>query len=153
MNTYINILLIPWIVFWVAVSISRRPGCMLGILTCAFVPLAYYRHRKTVYDVFGGALVTGFSVAMLAGVSETWMLPVSYLVFGLMWLSSCPGKRIPLTAYYSMNSYGGEGALKNGLFVKKNRILTVLWGILYVITAVFSWFLMRSAVSLSLIHI
>ncbi len=146
-NTDMNILLIPWIVFWVAVSISRQPGCIIGILTCALVPLAYYRHRKTVYDVFGGALVTGFSVAMLAGVSETWMLPVSYLVFGLMWLSSCPGKRIPLTAHYSMNSYGGEGALKNGLFVKTNRILTVLWGILYAITAVCSWFLMRSAVS------
>lgn len=146
-NTDMNIMLIPWIVFWVAVSISRQPGCLLGILTCALVPLVYYRHRKTVYDVFSGALVTGFSVVVLAGVPETWMLPVSYLAFGLMWLSSCPGKRIPLTAHYSMNSYGGEDALKNGLFVKTNRILTALWGILYVITAVFSWFLMRSAVS------
>ncbi len=146
-NTDMNIMLIPWIVLWVAASISKQPGCLLAVAASALVPLAYYRHRKTVYDVFGGALVTGFSVAMLAGVSETWMLPVSYLAFGLMWLSSCPGKRIPLTAHYSMNSYGGEDALKNGLFVKTNRILTVLWGILYVITAVFSWFLMRSAVS------
>lgn len=46
-----------------------------------------------------------------------------------------------------MNSYGGEDALKNALFIKTNRILTMLWGILYLATAVFSWFLMQSPVS------
>lgn len=146
-NTDMNIMLIPWIVFWVAVSISRQPGCLLSVAACALVPLVYYRHRKTWYDVLSGALVTGFSVAMLAGASEKLMLPVSYLAFGMMWLASCPGKCIPLTAHYSMNSYGGEDALKNALFIKTNRILTLLWGILYLATAVFSWFLMRSAVS------
>lgn len=146
-NTDMNIMLIPWIVFWVAVSISRQPGCLLSVAACALVPLVYYRHRKTWYDVLSGALVTGFSVAMLAGASEKLMLPVSYLAFGVMWLASCPGKCIPLTAHYSMNSYGGEDALKNALFIKTNRILTMLWGILYLATAVFSWFLMRSAVS------
>ena len=146
-NTDMNIMLIPWIVFWVAVSVSRQPGCFLSIVTCALVPLIYYRHKKTVYDVFSGALVTFFSVVMLAGASEKMMLPVSYLFFGVMWLASCPGNRIPLTAHYSMNSYGGEDALQNLLFVKTNRILTMLWGILYLITAVFSWFLMRSPVS------
>ena len=146
-NTDMNIMLIPWIVFWVAVSISRQPGCLLSVAACALVPLVYYRHRKTWYDVLSGALVTGFSVAMLAGASEKLMLPVSYLAFGVMWLASCPGKCIPLTAHYSMNSYGGEDALKNALFIKTNRILTLLWGILYLATAVFSWFLMRSAVS------
>lgn len=146
-NTDMNIMLIPWIVFWVAVSISRQPGCLLSVAACALVPLVYYGHRKTWYDVLSGALVTGFSVAMLAGASEKLMLPVSYLAFGVMWLASCPGKCIPLTAHYSMNSYGGEDALKNALFIKTNRILTLLWGILYLATAVFSWFLMRSAVS------
>lgn len=146
-NTDMNIMLIPWIVFWVAVSISRQPGCLLSVAACALVPLVYYRHRKTLYDVLSGALVTGFSVVMLAGVSEKLMLPVSYLAFGVMWLASCPGKRIPLTAHYSKNSYGGEDALKNALFIKTNRILTMLWGILYLATAVFSWFLMRSPVS------
>lgn len=146
-NSDMNIMLIPWIVFWVAVSISRQPGCLLSVAACALVSLVYYRHRKTLYDVLSGALVTGFSVMILAGVSEKLMLPVSYLAFGVMWLASCPGKRIPLTAHYSMNSYGGEDALKNALFIKTNRILTLLWGILYLATAVFSWFLMRSAVS------
>ncbi len=37
--------------------------------------------------------------------------------------------------------------MNNSLFVKTNRILTMLWGILYLVTAMISWFLMRSAVS------
>lgn len=146
-DTDMNILLIPWIVFWVAVSVNRQIGCLAVILACALVPLVYYRHRKTIYDVLGGALVQGFSVAILAGASENNMLPLSYLAFGVMWMISCPGKGIPLTAHYSMNGYGGEDALKNRLFVRTNRILTMLWGILYLATAVFSWFLMRSDLS------
>lgn len=146
-NTDMNSMLIPWIVFWVAVSISRQPGCLISIAACALVPLLYYRHKKTVYDVLSGALVTGACVFMLAGASEKWMLPFSYLAFGVMWLVSCFGALTPLTAHYSMNGYGGKAALQNALFVKTNRILTMLWGILYLVTAVFSWFLMRSPVS------
>ena len=146
-NTDMNIMLIPWIVFWVAVSISRQPGCLLSLAVCALVPLVYYRHKKTVYDVVSGALVTGFCLAMLAGASEKIMLPVSYLAFGAMWLVSCFDRLIPLTAHYSMNGYGGEDALQNALFIKTNRILTMLWGMLYLITTVISWFLMRSSVS------
>lgn len=146
-NTDMNIMLIPWIVFWVAASISKQPGCLLSIAVCALVPLVYYRHKKTVYDVLSGALVTGICVVMLAGASEKLVLPFSYLAFGVMWLVSCVGGLTPLTAHYSMNGYGGEDALKNALFIKTNRILTMLWGMLYVITTVISWFLMRSQVS------
>ena len=46
-----------------------------------------------------------------------------------------------------MNSYGGEEALQNVLFLKTNHILTMLWGILYLFTSVFTWFLMRTPVS------
>ena len=146
-NTDMNIMLIPWIVLWVAVSISKQPGCLLAVAASALMPLVYYRHKKTLYDVLSGALVTGFSVVMLAGANEKIMLPVSYLAFGMMWLASCFCGLIPLTAHYSKNSYGGDDALDNSLFVKTNRILTMLWGILYLVTAMISWFLMRSAVS------
>lgn len=146
-NEDMNITLIPWIVLWVAASVSKQPGCLLTLAVCALVPLVYYRHKKTLYDVLSGALVTGFSVVMLAGADEKIMLPGSYLAFGVMWLASCLGGLIPLTAHYSKNGYGGDDALKNALFVRTNRILTMLWGILYLLTAMISWFLMRSAVS------
>ncbi len=146
-NTNMNILLIPWIVLWIIPAIHKQWGCLISIGICALVPLIFYRNRKTMYDVLTNVLVTGIAIVMLAGVTEKWMLPLSYLSFGSMWLVSCFGKRVPLTAHYSMNSYGGEEALQNVLFLKTNHILTMLWSILYLFTSVFTWFLMRTPVS------
>lgn len=145
-NTNMNIMLIPWIVLWIAPGIHRQGGSLISILACALVPLIFCGNRKTMYDILTNTLVTGFSVMMLAGCSEKWMLPLSYLSFGAMWLVSCFAK-VPLTAHYSMNSYGGEEALQNALFLKTNRILTMLWGVLYLFTSVFTWLLMRTPVS------
>lgn len=140
-----NYMLLPWIVLWVAAAIHKQWGCLISIGVCGLIPLFFYRNRKTVYDILSGTLVIGFCVTMLAGASETWMLPLSYLAFGAMWLASCLGKRIPLTAHYSMNGYGGEKALRNALFLKTNRILTALWGVLYLLTSIFTWFLLQTA--------
>ena len=145
-NTNMNIMLIPWIVLWVAPAIHKQWGCLITLGVCALVPLFYYRNRKTFYDILTNTLVTGISVIMLAGGSEKWLLPLSYLSFGFMWAVSCFGK-VPLTANYSMNNYGGEDALQNALFLKTNRILTMLWGVLYLVTSIFTWFLMRTPIS------
>ena len=145
-NTNMNIMLIPWIVLWVAPAIHKQWGCLISIGICALIPLIFYRNKKTVYDILSNALVTSFSVTMLDGYSEKWMLPLSYLSFAVMWLVSCCGK-VPLTAHYSTNSYGGEDALQNALFLKTNRILTMAWGVLYLFTSVFTWLLMRTSIS------
>ena len=42
---------------------------------------------------------------------------------------------------WSFHKFGGDGALKNLLFVKTNYILTAAWGILYVLTAGWTWVL------------
>ena len=58
-----------------------------------------------------------------------------------MWsISAC--LKIPLSAEYSMNDYGGEKALKNPMFITTNRILTAAWGILYLVTSVWTYFIM-----------
>ena len=145
-KTNMSRMLIPWIVLWIAPAINKQWGCLISLAICALVPLLFYRNQKTVYDVLTDAWVTGSCVIMLAGGSEKWMLPLSYLAFGTMWLVSCR-RKIPLTAHYSMNHYGGRDALQNPLFLKTNRILTMLWGILYLFTSVFTWFLMRTAVA------
>ena len=46
-----------------------------------------------------------------------------------------------------MNSYNGESALENPLFICTNRILTLAWGILYVITSIWTFFLMGTPIS------
>ena len=38
-----------------------------------------------------------------------------------------------------MNAYEGEKALSNPLFLKTNRILTLLWGVLYLITPLWTY--------------
>jgi hypothetical protein len=76
--------------------------------------------------------VTGLSIAVLLDASVRWMLPVSYFLFGGMWCLSCL-LTVPLTAHYSMNDYNGEEALRNPIFMKTNRILTLMWGVLYLL--------------------
>jgi len=139
--TNMNIMLIPWIVFWVAASIHSFYGSLISIASCALVPLVYFKNRKTVYDVLSAALVTAFSGALLLGAGVRTVVPLSYLAFGVMWSVSCLGK-VPLTAHYSMNDYNGEEALKNPLFMKTNRILTVCWGVLYLLTPIWTYFLL-----------
>ncbi len=144
-ETNMNIMLIPWMAFWIFVGINREIGSLVSIGACVLVPLFYYQHKKTVYDVVSAALAAGFSMAALLGADERIVLPLSYLSFGMMWTVSCFNK-IPLTAHYSMNAYHGEDALRNPLFVKTNWILTLLWGILYLLTPVWTWFLMGTGV-------
>ena len=82
----------------------------------------------------------------LLGYDINILLPISYLGFGLMWSISCLNK-IPLTAYYSANDYNGESAFHNPLFIKTNRILTFMWGILYVLTSIMTFFVMKTSLS------
>ncbi len=143
--TTLNILLIPWIVFWAGVSIHSFWGSIAALNACALVPLWFYRNQKTIYDAVSCALVTGLSLAALTGAPIRLMIPLAYLAFGVMWTVSCFFK-IPLTAHYSMNDYGGEKALENPLFVKTNRILTFAWGILYLVTPIWTYFILGTGI-------
>ncbi len=143
--TSLNILLIPWIVFWAGASIHSFWGSLASLAACVLVPLVFYRNRKTFYDVLSAGLVTCFSVAALLGASIRWIVPLAYLTFGIMWTVSCFCK-IPLTAHYSMNDYDGESALSNPLFMKTNRILTLAWGILYLLTPIWTYFILGTGI-------
>ena len=96
--------------------------------------------------MLSGVLVTVFSIAAIMGISGRIVVPLSYLSFGIMWTATCFGK-IPLTAHYSMNHYNGEDALKNPLFIKTNWILTLLWGILYLITPVWTYLILGTDIA------
>jgi len=139
--TNLNILLIPWIVFWAGASIHYYWGSLASIITCVLVPLIFYKNKKTVYDVFSNGLVTCFSTAVLLGAPIRMAIPLAYLAFGIMWTATC-FVRIPLTAHYSINDYGGESALSNPVFIKTNRLLTLAWGVLYLITPIWTYFIL-----------
>lgn len=144
-STNMAILLIPWTVFWVGASIHSFWGSLASIGACVLTPLVFFQNQKTFYDVLSGALVTCFSLAVLLGAPMRWVAPGSYLAFGLMWTVSC-FRKIPLTAHYSMNDYGKESALANPLFVKTNRILTLAWGILYLLTPIWTYYLLSTGI-------
>ena len=142
-KTNMLLLLIPWIVFWVVASIDGFWGSLISVTVCVLLPVLMHWTKATLYDQVSGLGVGACSVALLAGASPNLVIPVSYLLFGLMWTVSCFLK-VPLTAHYSKNSYNGEAALRNPIFMRTNRILTAAWGVLDLVTPIWTYFIMQT---------
>ena len=142
-KTNMMLLLIPWIVFWIAASIDSFWGSLVSVAVCVLLPVLMHRAKVTLYDQVSALGVGACSVALLAGAPPILVIPASYLLFGLIWTLSCFTK-VPLTAHYSKNSYNGDAALRNPIFMRTNRILTAAWGILYLITPVWTYFIMQT---------
>ena len=138
-------MLAAWITFWVAVSINANIGAMITMAVCASLPLIMAIAKKTlnIYDKISICTVSLLSVfAMQSGMS-TVAIVAGYLCFGLMWLLSCFTKE-PVCAAYVKYHYNGEDALNNPIFMKTNYILAAGWGILYILIAIWSWFLLKA---------
>lgn len=136
-------MLIPWIAFWIAVSINPAPGAVIALTVAAAIPLLMRNHKLVIWD-----RLSIFAVAILsaaANITGNGDIPTNagYLIFGLFWLISCLTKE-PLCAAYVKYNYGGESARQNPLFMRTNYILAAAWGLLYVLTAAWT-FLFRSA--------
>lgn len=136
-------MLIPWITFWVAVSINPAPGAVIALTVAAAIPLLMRNHKLVIWDRLSIFAVAFLSAA--ANITGNGDIPTNagYLIFGLFWLISCLTKE-PLCAEYVKYSYGGESARQNPLFMRTNYILAAAWGLLYVLTAAWT-FLFRSA--------
>lgn len=136
-------MLIPWITFWIAVSIHPKVGAVITLLVVATVPFIMRKHKFVIWDQLSMAAVAILSAA--ANITGNGVLPtnIGYLVFGLFWLLSCLTKE-PLCAAYVKYNYGGENAHQNPLFMKTNYILATAWGTLYVLTAIWT-FLFKKA--------
>ena len=142
-KTNMLLLLIPWIVFWVAAAIDSFWGSLVSIAVCVLLPVLMRRTRATVYDQISALAVAACSIALLTGAHPALVIPASYFLFGAMWTATCFAE-VPLTAHYSKNSYNGEAALRNPIFMRTNRILTAAWGVLYLITPIWTYFIMQT---------
>lgn len=142
-RTNMMLLLVPWIVFWIAAAIDGFWGSLASVAICVLLPVLMHRTKATLYDRLSSVGVGACCIALLAGVSPILVIPASYFLFGLMWTVSCFTK-VPLTAHYSKNSYNGDAALRNPIFMKTNRILTAVWGILYLITPTWTYLIMQT---------
>ena len=143
-KTNMMLVLLPWIIFWIAASIHSYIGSLISICACIIISLLFFKNKKTIYDVIssGAVILCALSVICLDNIDI--VMPLAYLGFGFMWTGSCFTK-IPLTAHYSANDYNGESAFENPLFIKTNLILTMMWGILYILTAVMTYFIMKTS--------
>ncbi|MBB6631389.1 NAD(P)H-dependent oxidoreductase [Clostridium algidicarnis] len=141
-----GILLLQWIIFWIVVPTNSFIGGILSIVACSTLSFFSSKFKLTIYEKASAVIISILSIIAMNGVNNSILICVSYLLFGVMWICSAFSK-IPLTAYYSCNDYNGEEAFKNILFIKTNRILTVAWGILYLIIASYSYFLMNTSFS------
>ena len=143
-KTNMTLTILPWGIIWVFMAINPTWGGILGILGAATLPLLSTRWKLTLYDHLSIFLVSVLSLLALLDIPIRLLVPLSYLFFGLMWTASCLTP-IPLTAHYSMNDYNGEVALKNPLFLKTNLILTLCWGILYLVTPIWTYVIMGTS--------
>lgn len=142
-NPSMMTMLIPWITFWISVSINPEEGALITLIVLAAVPFIMRNHKLVIWDQLSMVVVAILSaVADITGNGDN-PTNIGYLVFGLFWLLSCLTKE-PLCAAYVKYNYGGESAHQNPLFMKTNYILAAAWGSLYVLTAVWT-FLLRKA--------
>ena len=134
-NPSMMTMLIPWITFWIAVSVNTEKGSVIALLVASAIPFIMRKHKFVIWDQLSIVAVAILSaIASLTGAGDI-STDIGYLVFGLFWLVSCLTKE-PLCATYVKYNYGGEAAHKNLLFMKTNYILAAAWGVLYVLTAV-----------------
>jgi len=146
-KTNMNLLLLPWLALWVLFPINMRIGGAISVISCAIVFLLASKIKTTKYERISSVIISILGVAALMDFSSVVVLTcLSYVLFGAMWFISA-FEKIPLTAYYSCNDYDGETAFDNPLFIKTNRILTLLWGVFYFIVSVCTYFLMKSNIA------
>lgn len=135
-------MLIPWITFWVAVSINVPIGSLVTLGVVALMPSLMRKHQLVVWDRLSFAMTAALSI--LANLTQNGDLTTNlgYLGFGLLWLGSC-FTREPLCAAYVKHNYGGESAKNNPIFMRTNYILAAAWGGLYLLTALWTFVLRR----------
>ncbi len=130
-KTSMVLMLLPWILFWSLSSAFPQWGPVIAVYSSVVLPLLFRKCKMLVYDHISAAAVTACALVVLLGVKLEWMLTASYLCFGIMW--TIGGFRpIPLTAHYSINDYSAN-MISNPIFLKTNKILTLCWGVLYLI--------------------
>jgi len=139
--TNMALLLLPWMAFWISTaSVPVRYAALITLLATAIAPLLFQKNRLIASDSLSAAGVTLCAVLLLLDWPMLLVLPLSYLLFGLLWTLGGM-KKIPLTAYYSVNDYG-NAMIDNPLFLKTNRILTLCWGILYLLMTAWTYCLL-----------
>lgn len=129
------LLLLPFMAMWTVLPFDYVLGGIAGIIVSGLVSIMYFWFNPTPYERIGSFFVTIIGLVVLVTGGAPWQLSLPCFLSGLLWLSSAFLK-VPITAYYSCNDYGGEKAYDNSLFIQTNRILTIVWSLAYLLWGV-----------------
>ena len=135
--------IVPFVAFWTAVPLIPPWGVYIALALTSAMPLFYTKYKPTIYDGLSVFCVVMLSICVMLQYSMPVVVTLSYIIFGLFWLVSL-FTRVPLCAWYSSNEWGDEEAFENPLFILTNKILCIGWGVLYLVSSLWTWGLMNS---------
>jgi putative sterol carrier protein len=138
---WLNIAFIPWILLWIWGSIS--PGILpqIAAASIAFIITLYHliTNRATLFEkgtciyLILGAILWGIGFELYITYSKV----ITYVYLGGLWLGSLMNY-FCLTAEYSRLPYPKE-IWSSRAFLKTNDILCAIWGIYFLIMAVYNY--------------
>jgi len=136
-----TLFLLPWIILWIILPSNNLYGALGALLMAGIIAgVGDLKWELTIYERLNPIIMMALLGLTIFRLADSQSLTVlSYLLFAVVWLASAFTK-VPFTAWYSRYAYG-ENALANPLFIKTNLILTVLWGLLYVLTSGWTYLL------------
>lgn len=133
------LLLLPFLAMWILMPFDYILGGAAGILASGIVTILHFWWKPTPYERIGTFATTLIGLFTIVTGGAAWQVSLPSFASGILWLTSAFLK-IPLTAYYSCKDYGGESAYGNPIFMRTNRILTVVWGIAYLLWGIVELF-------------
>ncbi len=137
-SRWLTVAFAPWFVLWFGPLFGVDVSVGLPVAFAAAALLAAYHavsDRATWFEL-GSALLLGVGVvASLSPIGATalagWGSAADSLALGIIWLSSLLHAPRPLTADYSRWDHA-EALAANSTFLHVNRVLTFLWGAVFV---------------------
>lgn len=131
-NPNMLLLLLPFLAMWIVMIFDNVLGGVAGILASGLVMLLHFWWEPTPYERIGAFTVLLIGLVVILTGGKAWQASLPSFASGILWLGSSILK-VPLTAYYSCKEWGGVSAYAIPLFIRTNRILTVVWGIAYLL--------------------
>ena len=138
--------ILPWSAFWMSIPFSPYFGVFITLAITAAMPLFYAIRKATVYDAISVFAVTALCIPVIAHINPSFIIVLSYFLFGLIWLVSLCTP-IPLCAWYSSGKWGDDDAFDNPLFILTNRIICAGWGGIYIFSSLLVWVMAHNGYS------
>ena len=135
---WLNVAFIPWIIIWIWYSISPGILPLIIAMSMALIITVYHlkTNRPTLFEI--GTCIYLIIGVILFGMGLEFFIKylkvINYIFLGCLWLLSLT-KFFSLTAEYVRYGYP-KAIWSTRAFLKTNNILTGLWGVYFLCSAI-----------------